>query len=91
MTCKKWQIGDVYYQASGELNGEPRDLGCYGKPCHTREEAEENARMWLSGLPCSQRRRASAWVRPYRVTEATEDEVIASTSSDGLGTHVEEE
>lgn len=90
MTGKKWQIGDVYYQASGELNGESQDLGPYGKACHTREEAEENARMWLSGLPCRQRRRASAWVRPYRVIDATEDEVIASTSSNGLGLYVQQ-
>ena len=89
MTGRKWQFGDVYYQASGEIWGEPQDLGEYGTQCHTKAEAEENARDWLYSLPERQRRSATAWVRCYRVIAATEEGPIKSDCRDGSGAYVE--
>lgn len=89
MRSRKWQFGDVYYQASGEVRGEPQDLGDHGGQCHTKAEAEENARDWLCSLPERERRSATAWVRGYRVIVATEDGPIKSACRDGAGAHVE--
>lgn len=76
-----WAVGDVYFQAHGELSGRPWDLGTLGEYCRDKAEAEQNAEIWLGDLSGRDRENAVAYVTRYRVLDLEDDGSIGSAVS----------
>lgn len=74
---KELKVGDEFYVAEVALKG--HDLGVYGEPCDSSEEANTNLESWLSGLTEFELQYATGWVRKYRVLHIVDGEISAVT------------
>lgn len=79
-TNRKWQVGEVYYQAGGILWGREWDIAA--EPRETAEEAQADAEKWVSWLTDREKAIAQTYVTRFVVDAIDENGAIAIAHSE---------